>query len=1363
MSSSSNKYAEKVFSEHPVAIWPLDDEAYYISLIDESQRNFSNWSLTNCSISESPELPDLPSPFNGQDNYYEIIGDASELGPISSSIELRLSDAFIFNSLNEELKSFSINFYIYQKSVYVESYEFGFKYFDNVLDEYKEVLKTVPPFTEGAWLKINETFDTPEFDADQCELILKINTYPGGETNDYNFIIHGFSIGQWSETFSSTSLGSIKSLIPSESGLNSVYGIQSKQYGPLSDDSYHIIENGKLLSKTDGIPMVFGSLNSIKIYPSENNLPSFIFPGQGFLSNSGKNKTQTLEFWLKIKPNTKKDIRILGPIESNDGIYVSGSFIVLSVDGNFQSYNVQEWYRPMLIHFIYNETNCQLYINGEQVIELPINRRTISLSENQWIAFFGNEEIDIFEIDCISIMPYAIPLQVAKRRFVWGQGVESQEIIDDSFKGISTAISLSNAEYSSNIIYPDKERWSAGYLNNIASTNKSLVMPNYSLPEIFLSEASQDIWYEYNRVVNNSEYPLGDHPKFITFRPNINLRTNLIVNPSFEINTNTWKAESECVIQRETSIYKFGGSSVKITNTSNSADKGMILDEVNENRIVVQGGDTYTFSAWVKRGQNANARVKAQSFTTAQGFTVHETYESEEYTDLSDGEWHRTKITFTVSGEDIYYLSLGIELNYGPSTGIVYADGILLELSSEILPYFDGSFYDEEIKPISYKWIDEPNASESAITYWSRNGTEWNGKSYLEFSTANIASAPVSAIYGVFEIEENVEYDRPLIHIVNTLTNKRFEININSYNIFYIYDGEILETANIFNEQHIVVGFHIPTITENFGSELLSFFSSYDVLQIYVGGCPDTVSKQYETFEGKIYRIGFSDSTNYNLISQHFQENGIVNYEDDSLFIEHYATYTVSPFERYNKFFLDISIYSQWEEYFPLSALSDYVFDSNGNFSYDIDYLQFNIGYSSYIEKQIENNEIILDTSNSPLQIFATFQLIAEGSNEPLSSFIYTKKLNNRMTVDAQLENTEEDQFKAYKTKYSLIDGTIIYPPKNIKTDQVSLNIHFVINSEAILSHPLFIRDMSISSKALNTSQPNQIGTKFGKSIYPYIKRGIYFDYKSKNPFFIYNKNTPYLYLTEKSGIKLLTSDSAENEHLISIPLNEFRQQEKYVAAAQLFIKYDSEYSDDQTVFEILYKQSTIKFVTELDSSSSRIKIIAKDKFTNEVYSNIIYFQNGIEANNVIIEKNYWYAIGFVFPEPLDLDEFNGAINLFSKTFFNNISYYSPEGLNQILSVINRNWQNILTEDNINNFSWKYWYDENSAPLINIWKNLYILLQQKKYSLVVSDIYKNYTGTNSKIVDDDTGLTISNDDFYVVSNVLWSSIVEKPA
>lgn len=1173
MSIASNQYASKLFAEHPVAIWPLDDDAYYLSLIDEFERNLSNWNLTNCIIDTTPTLPEAPSPFDGIDNnYFGIIGDHTVLGSSGGTIEIKSDPVFLFNSLNEDLKTFSINFYIYQDSTFTASYEFGFRYFNTELAQWEEILIESPAPQIKSWIRLTETFSISEFDSDTCELLLKINVSDGGSLNDYNFIMNALSVGQWSEPFSSKSLGAESSVVPSSSGLLSVYGVESNQYGTSSDNGYHIIEDGRLLSKNNGVPLVFGSENSVQLIPSYSDLPSFIFPGKGFLSEQGRYKTQTLEFWLRIKPNTKIDKKIFGPLNSFNGIYVLEDCIALSIGDNFKTFNVYEWYRPMLIHILYNETNCQMFINGEQVIELDIDRDALTFqNENQWLGFFNHNEIETFEIDCISIFPYSLPLQVAKRRFVWGQGVSSQQTIDSSFSGTSIATSFPNSNYSVNIVYPDKERWDSGYYNNLTTSKTSLLSPEYSLPEIFLSNRTESLWYDANKTVNNIEYPGGDHPLFVTFRPGTN---------------------------------------------------------------------------------------------------------------------------------------------------------------------------EEE-------------------TEWVRDSAEWNEKSYFQFSTANISSSPISSIFGVFEIEDDINIDRPLIHIVNALSGKRFEININSYDLSYVYDENILETFDVSGQDHIVSGIHIPTIIENFGSELSSFFSSYEYLQIYIGGSPDTLIKNYETFEGKIYRISFSDSSNYNEISDHFTNEGFANYQDDSLFLNHYATYTMLPFLRYGKFFLDVSISASWEEYYPLNVLADYAVDQFGNNYYGIDYLQFNVGYPSYYEK----NEFGIDTTNSSINIFATFQLISEGANQTLESFPYTKILTNEKVIDAVSENTLLNPYKAFKTKFSIIDGTVIYPPKNIKIEDVSIVIYFSIKRDAILSHPIVIRDMSISSKVLNSSSANPIGTKFSTKIYPYIKRGIYLDHKSKNPILISNKSNPYLYLTENSGIKILGNNENNNERIVSIPINENFQDNIFIAAMQLFlkVKIDDFNTNETPLFEIQYSGSIIEFVAVKDESLLRIKILCRDKTTKNIYENVVFYQNGIHVESIFLENDIWNCIGLIFTQPLDFSLFNGSINLFSRANFENISFFYPEGLNEIFSIINRTWQNVLTEDNINNVDWQYWYDENGLSTIKKWKNVLIFAEEKQYSLTVSDIYKSYLGTNVEVVDDNNGINIFNDDFYIVSNVLWSSTVGKPA
>ena len=43
MSNPSNLYAEKIYAEHPMAFWALDDQADYITLLSDYSRDLTNW------------------------------------------------------------------------------------------------------------------------------------------------------------------------------------------------------------------------------------------------------------------------------------------------------------------------------------------------------------------------------------------------------------------------------------------------------------------------------------------------------------------------------------------------------------------------------------------------------------------------------------------------------------------------------------------------------------------------------------------------------------------------------------------------------------------------------------------------------------------------------------------------------------------------------------------------------------------------------------------------------------------------------------------------------------------------------------------------------------------------------------------------------------------------------------------------------------------------------------------------------------------------------------------------------------------------------------------------------------------------
>jgi hypothetical protein len=1413
MTSVSNLYAAKLYSEHPIAVWPLDDDVSYISLINNQQRTFEadspypGWSITGGVADDSLSIPDDPSPFDS--NIYAGIVGAVPLSD-GTKITAKSPDLFLFSECNRELETISISMYVYQNSDYPTSYEVGYEYYDDDTSSWTEVLSSFTALNRKGWVHLQDTFTIQEFDADYGRVIFKATVDQGGISGDYNFIINGITVGQWSETTLSKSLGAQQQIAPESSGLSNKV-VLSDQYGILSDNAFYVSENGKLLAINEGIPMIFGSENVTRIYASSDGAPSLIFPNKTMLTNTGRYKDFTLEFWLKIRPVTKESRRIVGPIDNNDGIYVTEGFITLVIDKNFVSHNISEWYRPMIVHVVMKDEFVSMFINGEQVGQIKIDRNSVNLSNGDWMGFYSYEDFNMMEIDCISIFPYSVPLQVAKKRFVWGQGTDPIELINDAFDGDEAAISFSNAKYTVNKVYPDMERWDAGYYNNLIATTNSISVPQYSLPEINLGGRGINEWYEDNNTVNDAEYPAGSHPRFFTFRPNTSTRTNLIPNPSGESTYDVW-AQRGAATGQDTSVTALFGSYVT-KHVSAAASQTTYIRYYtfnNSQRLPVEGEKAYTGSSYVKAdiGNLSTNNLRARIYFYDSLGTIVGSPAGTNTPVVPGGDWVRLSITAQAPSTAVSAL-----LEFSTAETVVsqtwYYDGTLFEESSELLPYFDGSYADPAAKAISTSWSGTPNASVSTMQYWTTEGTNWTEQCYLNFPSLSFLSAPLSAIYGIFEVEEEVEETRPLIHIVNTLTGKRFEININGYDVTYSFDGqELTNTGFTADNSHFAVGIHMPTLSRFFNFELSSFFGSPEFLQMYVAG------NGVKTFEGKVYRVGFSDQINYESISEHFQENGIVDNEDEALIEGHYASYTLSPFFRYGTYFLDISISAQWEEYFPLSSFASYIDLSEGKKAYELDYLQFNVGYPSLVRLisvttdnpnwsyqdlfNIYNNpiqksyqalddelltgyenyadlaenvvtEYQIDRSGSSLSAYATFQLIAEGADEPLSSFSQTKDLTDSYTVYAENENTTNNPYNAYKTKFRIVDGTIIYPPKKISFENVAMVIHFEIDQDGIISNPLQIRNMEITSKVLNKNGFTEIGTKTGLPIYPYVRTGIYYSGKSKNPVMISKNSLPYLYLTEKGGIRVLENDDSK-EYGIIVPINKNKSTSYSLGSIQMFMKYDMDrlITTPQTIFTLSYPNAVIEGILTADVTGKRFSLSLIDQQTKQEVEAVSFYQNGIKTNTPYLSKDQWNSIAISFDQSINLSSYTGSLNLFSGCSFDNISFFKSEGLGEFGVTIPRIWRDVLygdeEQDPLNIVDWQYWYDENGALSIpKEWKDVYVLEESVSSAITPKQIYETYMGTNIIIVDDDSGVSLANDDFTMFADQTWLKVVDKPA
>lgn len=572
--TSSNLYASRVYAEHPVALWAMDEPNYFVSLISQAEKEIESpyWTFDNA-ISSASAFTLSGYPFDDLNVNKIYLATAS-----AATVEftLSLSSSVSYSEFDPNKGSVCVSNYMYipeQTSILYA--DIGFVVDGQELSTRYSFLKT------NIWEKISHTESTdgvsfipfirvvfdPTVDADQAESSIYFN---------------GVSLGQWSEPYNSISTGissasitvlpnNISSLIDYPGQIKSTI-IDPYGFNDESDHGYILSVNNFLFANLSSIPMVYGSSGNIKInknniivddseidassveellfdggsasssyaeffdggnafsyldYEQYYKIPSLVFPGKGFLNQSGSNKTLTAEFWLRISPETLTRKRIFGPLASEDGIYVDRDFITVNVGNYSKSYFIGKWYRPMLVHFCQSQNEIFLMINGEKVISIIIESLdipTFPIKDEDYLGFYTNEFIYLFEIDSFSIFPYAVAEQVAKKRYVFGQGVQEQENIIASKNGTLSYVDFPFSGYSSTIRYPDRSKWNDGFYNNLVADDKGITLPEYQLPEIIFNNNSASTtfekslitsgFYEDNYAIQNEQHP------YISMDPN---------------------------------------------------------------------------------------------------------------------------------------------------------------------------------------------------------------------------------------------------------------------------------------------------------------------------------------------------------------------------------------------------------------------------------------------------------------------------------------------------------------------------------------------------------------------------------------------------------------------------------------------------------------------------------------------------------------------------------------------------------------------------------------------------------------------------------------------------------------------------
>lgn len=1412
MTIQSNLYIEKISSEHPIAAWMLNDQLDYISLLTESERaieNATNWSITNATASLSTTDPDnVPFP---DSHVTKILGSVTPTPPGNRDITIQSNFYTALAEFDTTLSNVSVSGNLYVKSILANSISFGYKYFNGASTVEVLSTKTLGSSVNNSWVFFSGTLDLPPSNATNIQLVFKINVaYSNGVPADYEFYLNGITFGQWSEEFSKSSLGlTLSSYTPPANFIPGLNVVPATPYGISSQNAYYIVGTNKMYAKNFGVPIVYGSSNITKLYYNASG-PSLVFPGYGFLNEKGKYNTYTAEMWVKINADTAEPHRIFGPVYSNDGLYIEGAFLTFVIGNKYASHYVGEWYRPMLINIRYIENNLSVLLNGEQVINIPFIENDLSFPSEfngsisqDWLGFYAHPDISPLEIDSFAIYSYSVANEVAKRRWVWGQGVVAPEQTGSALNAITSFNDYTYSDYSVNYNYPDFGKWDQAFFTNLAASSRSLELPSYTLPEFNFGTKTLQDFYDDNQNISVTES-----------------RINQILNPNFEVDTTGWaNFNVNYSHSRYTSDKYIGTASLRINTLATTGTGGGVrLNSDATYRLAVTPGETVAASAYFKNlSGSRNWRISIRFFANATTTTVISSANSTSITNPTS--WTKASVTGVVPAGATYADVLLNHTNTGTVTDSVLCDAVLLEKSTTVKDYFDGTY--NEIIPakffISSSWNGTPNLSRStAIVYASEDDADgykfftfkpdgtWNSiNSSAYFIEYGFLVEPVESFYGLFK-SDGTATNQILFKIENKITKEYFKASLNNTTLTYsaqlsgMTSPQTLGTKTITANQRFVAGVHVPTIMLKSINGIKRFFSNESALSIYMFG--DGVEN---TFSGKVYSFNFDAKYNNRKLSG-------VNYSDGffdtslstaNIVIGHTANYTLEAFEKYGLYFLDVSISAYWQDYMPLTYFGKYVTDFFGEQHYDLDLIQFNIdypeptevesvvltgswtyddlyiwfrqdttrtyssmdnssytGWDTYSEMAAQTTAYdFYNTSDNSVRSYVTFQSIADGANQALIDFPNAVRARTNGIVDT---NTLIGDWET--SSYEVVDGSIIFPPNIDKNNDVvdfndyGLVYHLDFNVKASLQNKVRLKSLQLASQVLERNGFTEMGTKFAVPVYPFSKFGFSYNYKAKNYVSTYKGTTPHLYLNRHSGWRVRKGSDDVTERGISMPINIQEASDFEIKGIQMWIRFsDKQFpTTESRVFSLESNTDIYDFYVIADSSGQRGKIYAKNRESNVVISNLDYYVNGILVSTPYLVNQEWAVLGVQFPSNVSFDGDVGRLNLNGQFTYNNVSAYLVTNLERVQTVAYRSWGDLVAYD------WQYWKNNSITPS---WGDLLILSSLEAGILKFEDIYKKYVGTNRIIIDDPTkGILVQPDRLRFYGDVAWRSDIRTP-
>jgi hypothetical protein len=1279
----------------------LNEDVDYVSNITEQQRQLFDddyWLPTNATITEAINPPGN-TPF--LESVINLIdGDV----PVSTqNIEIKSVFEVPVSSFSEELANFSLSFHLYTLSPYANSISFGFEYYDPIAEITEEVLvsEQITDSDASQWKFLAHTFGMNQIpaNAEDVKFIIRINVSDGGGPGDYEFLINGMTLGQWSEEFHKTSLGLTPNPLPSDIALTAnMQTIPAFPYGASNLNAYYTScqEDRRLYSVNFGIPLAYGSENTTKIYPHQHviegetvTFPSLIFPGYGFLNNSGKYNQYTAEMWVRLNTDAVEPRKFFGPIVGNDGLYIEGGFLTFVINKRYASHYVGEWFRPMLIQIRIIRDNATVLVNGEEVISIDYldselefpskidndpDSPTFGKSQD-WLGFYAYGDVRPIDIDSFAIYSYPVPTEVAKRRFVWGQGVSAPETTNSALNATTAFNDYTFSKYAANYNYPDIAKWRQAFFSNVETSSNNLTLPNYQLPSISLGEFSEAQWYEELQAQQAS---ISD--KYYTFRPSSAWDDQNTYAYFQEFGVLTEPVESFYV------VFESDGTAVQepVFKIINKLTKDFILCRVNGTSL------TYT------------ANIAGASSTIA---------------------------TKTIVGDQKF--TAGIHV---PSISLLTIPGInrFFTDQSNLEMYVAGDSVTSYTGKIYRTGLNAAYNNRKIDSLYESNGTFKADLATANTLMAHIANYTAKAYekYGIFFIDIAVagywEDYIPLSYFGKTIDNfegqKTYDLSSIQFNLDYPEPLEVsaIETVSSWTYGDLKLRYQIPVqlTYEDLANNFYTGWDDYEDMaqdsdKYYYYNTDNSAVRSYISFQN------VADGANRSLVD-----------------FDNYAVPRV-------KGVVDPNIEStDWEdtafEVVDGSIIYPPTQNRRGN-SVDFNNLAM-VYHLDFQSEGITHHPIRFRDLQLASQVLERAIFTEVGTKFGVPVFPYRKlgifyDLNGQNPISTYKDSTPH----LFMNRHSgwRIRGDFTEPAAN----QLAVVTNAVGNGTIVTyaGSNSFVPGQTVSIAGLSTSSGASLN----------LSNQIVVSANSNG--FVVSNTTVGIGLGPGIATSELNS-SLILDRGISIPVNQQLGLDTEVSAIQMWIRFADRSFPNQEIpiFSVTFKSGAYNFYLRQDESGQRGYITARDARTNAIISGISYFVNGKPVDVPYINNEEWGVLGVAFNTPLDFSQFTGRIDLNGPLTYNNISYYLSTNLEQQQRLNARPWARVKEDVDSNELPWSNWVSSS-------WSAVKVLSSSATYAIDPSEIYARYVGTNRVIVDDVTdGVLIDPERIRVYKDVDWS-------